>query len=88
MANFFPKKLLELDSFLKVRDPFLLFKFPSVFGSGLSVKWEKSCVDSILFCTVKHSFLALQMKYFFVHFEKTNVLGVGVSLSGTNPKHP
>ena len=48
MANFFPKKLLELDSFLKVR-------FLSFLGPGLSVQWDKSCVDSVFFCTVKHS---------------------------------
>lgn len=54
MANFFPKKLLELDSFLKVRDLFLFLQFPNYFGSGLFLKWDKSCVGSLLFCTVKH----------------------------------
>lgn len=58
MANFFPKKLLELDSFLKVRDPFTQlsqFFWGGKGGPDLSVKWDKSCVGSILFGSVKHS---------------------------------
>lgn len=55
MANFFPKKLLELDSFLKVRNAFLFLRFPHFFAPGLSVKWDKSRVNSVLFCTVKRS---------------------------------
>lgn len=91
MANFFPKKLLELDSFLKVRDPFIFLKFSSFFF------WPRSfCqMGQIIcwFCFVLRCgapvFLALQMKYFFVHSERLMLfLGVDVSLSGTNPKHP
>lgn len=49
VANFFPKKLLELDSFLKVRDifpPEFLWVLGLVFlGNGMN------CVESVLFCT-------------------------------------
>ena len=46
MANFFPKKLLELDSFLKVRDTFVSLNY--FFGPCLCDRRGRLCVDSVL----------------------------------------
>ena len=89
MANFFPKKLLELDSFLKVRDAFLFLRFPNFLGQRLSVQWDRWGVDSVLLCTLTHShFLPFEWNASLFILKRLMFLGVGVSLSGTNPKHP